>query len=109
MTLTYVVLLILAVARVTRLVQRDDITERPRRWVQRHVSDRVNELLACPWCLSIWLAAPAAVVFVWWPTNRVVLVVYSLLAASHVTALLARLDPEPQLEDQATPDDGDLD
>lgn len=48
----------LAVYRLTRLLQLDDILEAPRdelrRALRRHA--KLLELTTCPWCLSVWIA-----------------------------------------------------
>lgn len=48
----------LAVYRLTRLAQMDDILEGPRWKVQRRLVDhpKLLELTTCPWCLSVWIA-----------------------------------------------------
>lgn len=51
----------LAVYRVTRLVTRDTITQPFRDWLVRDWHGWVVELLQCPWCFSIWVAAGATV------------------------------------------------
>jgi hypothetical protein len=50
----------LAVYRIVRFIQRDSLIETQReqvinRWGGGHL--RLGELLQCPWCLSIWVAA----------------------------------------------------
>lgn len=48
----------LAVHRLVRLVQDDSLLDRPREWMLRRWSAQMMaELLTCPWCLSIWVAA----------------------------------------------------
>lgn len=59
----------LAVARIERLISRD--TFPPIAWVREHVLDRLNrnrnsahwldDLVSCPWCLSIWVAGAVTV------------------------------------------------
>lgn len=86
----------LAVARLTRLVTSDYVTERPRRWVQLHAPDALVYFTSCPWCVSIWFGGLVAPIVVLWNTNRVVEVVLLALAFSQVAGLLSRLDePEP--------------
>jgi hypothetical protein len=86
-------LALLAVFRVTRLITRDHLTDTPRRWVQARVPEMVAYLIGCSWCASVWAGAGVGVAVVWWPTNRVVLVVLFALAASAVAGLLSTLDP----------------
>ncbi|MFD8335536.1 DUF1360 domain-containing protein [Streptomyces solisilvae] len=61
-----------ATARITRLIGRDTITFPLRdRLAKKATPQRegddpsgfwtwVNELIGCPWCLSVWVAAPVA-------------------------------------------------
>jgi hypothetical protein len=51
------ILAVLAAWRVTLLVVADEITRPLREWATRRVaSDRLDYLLTCPWCASIWVA-----------------------------------------------------
>lgn len=84
-----VLLTVLAVARVTRLINEDVIFDRPRSWVVLHAPGKVEYLITCPWCVSVWVGAAAApLVYLWhctWPVQIGLLA----LAASYVTGLLA--------------------
>jgi hypothetical protein len=110
---------VLAVARVTRLVNQDVVFDPVRLAVARRlssVSRAVSELelsgrdglagrlrgvqgrwgavsyfLGCPWCVSMWLAAFTAWVPLWFAGNRVAVYVGVVLAVSHVVGLGARL------------------
>lgn len=97
-----VLLVFLAVARLTRLVTRDYLTERPRRWLQAHLPEAGAYLLGCPWCASIWIAFPVVLVVAEWPGNRAVGWTVLALAASQVTGLLSTIDPA---DDYGTLDD----
>lgn len=66
---------LLAFARLIVLLTSDVITERPRDAVVTALKERKHNMLAymllCPWCLSIWLAIPAAPIIYaygdsWW-------------------------------------------
>lgn len=81
-------LAVLATYRLTRLVTTDRILDAPREWVQARF-DRLGYLVGCDWCSSVWLAPWLVGPAVLWPTNRVVLVVLGVLAASGVTGFLA--------------------
>lgn len=84
----------LAVARVTGLVTQDQITEAPRNWLisrlpQTHFGAAVTDLVTCPWCASIWLAAIAAPL-VWWCGWSLWLFIPALaLAFSQIVGMLA--------------------
>lgn len=110
----------LAVARVTRLVAADKLTERPRsaviRWayVRRYPACRTGTreernqalllmlktadqpllayLITCRWCLSIWVAAAATPLIAWHPASPWLFWPAFALAASHLTGLLAKLE-----------------
>jgi len=63
--MTWLVIVALAVARVTRFVIDDTIIDRPRNFVLDHVPAKIEELLTCPWCLSVWVSVIACLV-IWW-------------------------------------------
>lgn len=51
----------LAAYRLTRLLQRDDITARQRMQIRRLVAhgwlpDWAETLMGCPWCLGFWIS-----------------------------------------------------
>ncbi|MET8352661.1 hypothetical protein [Micromonospora sp. NPDC005206] len=90
------------VARVTRLVAADEITRKAREAAVRRLPDGnpIAYLLFCRWCLSVWIAVPAAAG--WWAMSAVprwsghwsVDVPSIALAISYATGLLARAEPE---------------
>jgi hypothetical protein len=79
----------LAVHRLTRLVTEDTITGAPRDWIFER-GGRLAELIACPWCVSVYTAAGWAVFAVTAPT--VAAPVGAALAWSSVTGLLASME-----------------
>ena len=89
--MTFLALLLLtgATARLVRLVQTDTILDRPRWWVSHRIRDRkVGELLLCPWCLSIWVAAVLVVTWVHWGDTRWWEATTAALTVSMATGLL---------------------
>jgi hypothetical protein len=54
----------LATYRLTRLVVKDTVTERFRRWFAHRYEGPLVYLSTCPWCMSIWIAA-AVVALTW--------------------------------------------
>lgn len=90
------ILVTLAVARLTRLVTIDRITLFFRRWVvSRWGEDSgVTYLVHCSWCTSIWLAFPLAGAWAmlslpmtqWW------VVLPAALAISYVAGLLSQIE-----------------
>ena len=101
----------LAVARVTRLINADRVTQRPRDWLTLRLWKRYTGdwsaaahaladpkaepplsvyLLTCPWCVSIYVAAVVAPAAYWWGDRPWLLVPALALAFSHITGLLAK-------------------
>ena len=98
MTLTTLVLLCGAVARVTRLVVDDSILDAPRDrllgWLEPRgdVGEFLVELLSCSWCASIWIAFPAAAVAWRYPVDARFVVPAAALTASAVAGWLGSHD-----------------
>lgn len=65
-----VVLVSLAVYRLTVLVTRDEITKWWREGLQRRYTGSFVEFWFCPWCVSVWLGAGAVLLAIyqwgWW-------------------------------------------
>lgn len=62
-----------ATARVTRLITRDDFPfRRVRDWSLTRYGEHgwLTQLLECPWCTGVWVAAPAAVSAAAWGDRR---------------------------------------
>lgn len=88
----------LAVARVTQFLTKDKLIEQQRRTLIRRGCGNDPEidcaktwpwLLVCDWCMSIWVAAPAAVIWFYWPTAPWSLIPAIWLAYSHVTGMIS--------------------
>jgi hypothetical protein len=95
---------VLAVARVTRLIAMDRITEDVRIAIVRHFGEghMISYLVNCMWCVSIWVAAastPVAVLMAHrsWPEAGLL-----ALAASYITGMLSRLDADDEVEIEIT-------
>lgn len=89
-----IVLTVLAIARVTRLVTSDYLTERPRHYLVRKLLRGKQEtmsayLLLCPWCMSVYVGAAGAGAWYVWGATMWYQAVVLALAASHVTGVLA--------------------
>ena len=110
---------VLAVARVTRLVNQDVVFDPVRLWVASRVRgagdaaaaaevlDRVGAgrvwrrgerrwltveyFLSCPWCVSVWVAGVSAWVPLWFAGNAVAVYVGVVLAASYAVGVTAEL------------------
>lgn len=101
------VLMMLAVARVTRFITRDAIFEVPRNWVIRHLINPIEApgiptmqdgikaklayLIVCDWCSSIYVGAAAACAYAVWGDTLLFTAVCAALAASYVTGFLAAI------------------
>ncbi|SHL47750.1 Protein of unknown function [Pseudonocardia thermophila] len=92
MTATETLVDALAVARLTRLLQHDEVwpvrelRERFERWAG---DTRWADLASCEWCLSIWVAAGVAVARRRMP--RLWPIVARVLVGSAVTGYVERL------------------
>jgi hypothetical protein len=86
---------LLAFARLTVLLTRDFITEPPRDRLATALKERGHNRLAyfvlCPWCVSIWLAIPAAPIIYAYGQSPWLFVPALGLALSAVAGSLARV------------------
>jgi hypothetical protein len=107
----WVLLVIGATARLTRLVTGDSITEplrvRTRLWARREsrVGAWMDELITCPWCVSVWLGTLVAFTTIWWTDNRVLIAGMTALTASLVTGNLQAREPESEDPSEEESDD----
>lgn len=94
------ILLPLAVARVTRLITADRILEPVRdrlisRWIERKGGDSLAAyLITCPWCVSVYVGAAGAAGWWAWGGTRVYAAVLLAFACSYVTGWLASHEGE---------------
>ena len=96
MVLVSLVLITVAVARLTRLITADTIMLPFRRWVVNKCGgdSSLTYLVHCSWCTSLWLALPGGVALAatmlplryWW------LALPAALAMSYVTGLLSQIE-----------------
>ncbi len=86
----------LAVARVVRLITTDKVTEPIRNKFIRAMDLRRGEdnawsyFVLCPWCVSFWVALPAAVGIWFWGESPWMLIPALALAFSYITGYLAQ-------------------
>lgn len=80
---------IVAVVRLTRLINQDVITEplRDLVWSKFPPNTKIGYLLTCPWCMSIWAGLSITLLRRYLP--GVADIVNTTLAASQVTGILA--------------------
>lgn len=99
MTLS-LVLMTLAVARVTRLITTDVLFDVPRGWLVRRVLKGNPEgaartalayLMTCTWCASVYVGVAGAGAWYAWHGTMPFMVITAALAASYVTGFLASL------------------
>lgn len=89
----HLAVVVLAVARVTRLLTTDYLLDTPRRWVQRHAPEKIAYLVGCPWCVGVWVSTLVVVAVTHAPTNRALVIGCYCAAVAHLVGLLAGLDP----------------
>lgn len=95
-----------ATARLTRLFGRDTLTYPIRDFLAAKATPQndddkppavwswLNELIGCPWCLSIWIAAGAAPAAILYGDHLAYQIPAALLTISWLTGLAAtHLDP----------------
>lgn len=86
---------LVAFARIVVLLTMDVITARPRDAFVTALKDRGHHMLAylflCPWCLSIWLAIPAAPIIYAYGDSPWLFVPALALALSATAGALARV------------------
>jgi hypothetical protein len=73
--LVWLLVLVLATHRVTRLAVEDTIADRPRNWVFMRTPwpEWTEKLLSCPWCFGWWASLACAVLYLNWPVVTVAL------------------------------------
>lgn len=89
---TEAVIDMVAVHRLTKLVQDDEVWPMPelREWYLAKVGDsRWADLASCPFCLSMWLAAAVSIARLCWPRSWSLM--SRVLAGSAVAGHLAHL------------------
>ncbi len=86
---------LIAFARLIVLICADVITARPRDAIVTALKDRKHSMLAymllCPWCLSVWLAIPAAPIIYAYGNSPWLFVPALGLALSAAAGALARV------------------
>lgn len=101
---------VFALARVTRFIVADRLTDFVRNWAWTRSQGRETYLtyfLECPWCVSVWLAFGTAWV-IWLPGGGWPWWIYPLaaLTASYMVGLMAENLEEHddvEIEEEQTP------
>lgn len=90
------ILTLLAVVRVTRLITSDYLTEplrvRAIKGLEGHA--RLQYLLVCSWCASVWVGVAGAAAWFAWGDTRAYTAVCAGLAASYAAGFLASREGE---------------
>lgn len=91
-TLTAFLLALGAVARVTRFVNADILAQPIRNLAMRRhgPGGHAAILIHCPWCLSIWIAAPLAPLAYWYGDRAWFVIPAAWLSLSYVYAIVAQ-------------------
>ena len=96
MVLIALVLITLAVARLTRLTKGDRLTLAFRRWViNKYGEDSLQAYFVhCSWCTSIWWAIPGGIAWAFplLPLRQWWLALPAALAMSYVAGLLSQVE-----------------
>lgn len=89
------IVLMFAVARVTRLIVDDKISLPLRQWVLAKSGEDgwFFYLVSCPWCMGVWVSAGmTAVTFLW--DSRVWSALLVFLAVAQLASALLTFKPE---------------
>lgn len=86
-----VLLVVLATARLTTLVNDDYLLAPFRALVDRRGPDWAVYWVQCPWCVSVWAGGLTATLAYFWGDTWPVQIGLVALAASYVTGALAEL------------------
>ena len=86
--------LILAVARVTRLIVDDKIGLPFRQWVLRKSGEDgwFFYLVSCPWCMGVWVAAAMTTTTYLWHSS-IWATVLTLFAVAQVASTILTMTP----------------
>lgn len=98
LTLLNLVLTLGAVARITRLVNKDVLLDKPRAALLKRLVDKghtqVAYLLICPWCLSMYLGVAGSAAWAAWGSYKVYTCVALVFTVSYVTGWLGSKESE---------------
>jgi len=125
-TVIIAVVYVLAIARLTRLINADTVLDRPRlaiitrarasrldanearalgqdvraRLLERRAQRwaTLNYFVQCPWCVGMWLSFGTAWLPLWFAYNPVVQFIGTALATSHLIGVCARFADTEEIE-----------
>lgn len=98
-----IILIVGVTARLTRFATKDTITESPRKWITakakaetpRWAWKKIDYLLTCPWCVSIYASVPTGVIMIWHGSNRFIIAGAAALTASLITGHVQTREYDP--------------
>lgn len=96
-TWIFLLLVFAFVARVTRLITSDIVTDPLRIWVARKTGPHstASYFLSCQWCVSVWVAVAVCPVAVWHAGMSWWELPLMIGSASLVTGIVSRWDDDP--------------
>jgi hypothetical protein len=80
-----------AVYRLSRLVARDHLLDKPRNYIESNFHGSLVVLVTCMWCLSFWFGLVAVFFTAWDPTRPWWLALSAVLTMSAVAGLLGEV------------------
>lgn len=85
------IIAVAACARITRLITRDRITQRPRMWLVNRwgIESLPAYLIQCDWCTGLWTAAVVMPAAWWWGHSPWLQLPLLVLAAAHAVGWAA--------------------
>lgn len=91
MTIVELIVVVLAGARLTRLITSDALTEGPRTWLLNRLDGwpRLQYLITCDWCASMYASLAVVAGYHASHANMWFMGALAVLAASYVTGALA--------------------
>ena len=77
------ILCIIAAEAMTQLLCKAEIFDRPREWV-KSLSKFTNDLLSCPYCVSVWVATFTTGIYLLWDSVYLFVIMLVIHRASNV-------------------------
>jgi hypothetical protein len=91
-SVTTLLITLLATARITRLITSDRLTQAPRLWAAEKIEERAPMLfylITCDWCASVYVGTAVAGAWAAWGDTLWFQVPALALGASYATGFLA--------------------
>jgi hypothetical protein len=78
-----------AVHRLSRVIARDTLLERPRNFISNKYHGMLVNLMLCMWCLTFWFAIVAVLLTSWDWSHKVWLVIASILTVADIAGYMS--------------------